>query len=247
MDNIRNENRRAKLKAYNLALETWEKRKLLDVNSLPFDKVCADLIITNSIKNKTNEPMLATIFNNEESTNIALFLIPNQFDERNTQEQFIADFESFRYQFDALLLMNKDSNFTDFGFKEIISNDKNSSMTHYRNICFDFESFKNVFKSKSVVFMRTAIGSGSNRAMNVIQSTFVIPDFYSNQIVAIKHSIVCVTYGTDSYPKAEINSICKYSLNLIKRGDSLMHNTFEDLSLGKDIRVSAFISTTDTT
>jgi hypothetical protein len=44
----------------------------------------------------------------------------------------------------------------------------------------------------------------------------------------------------------EINSICKYSIDQIIRGNSLIHNTFEDFSLGKNIRVSAFIGGFDT-
>lgn len=242
MNNDQILNREERLKEYNKAQEAWEKRKLLDVNSLPFDKVCADLIIRNSINNKANEPILATIFNNEESITVGLFMIPNQFDERNTQEQFIADFESVRDQFDALLLMNKDSNFNDFGFKEIVSDDEITAMTHYRNSCFDFETLKDVFQPKSIVIMRTAFASGSNRAMEAIHSAFAFPDFYRNHIVEIKNTIVCVASGAHKYTNEELNSIGIYTLDQIKRGASLIQNMFEDASLENNIRVSLFIS-----
>lgn len=239
MDSNKILNSKETLKAYIKALEDWNKRNLIEVNSVPIDEDFIDLIVTNSMNNNVNNPIHATIFNNQESITIGLILIPSQFDEKNTQEQFIAKFESVRDQFDVLLFMNKDSNFTDFGFKEIVSNDM---MTHYRNSYFDFESFKDVFQPKGIIIMRTAITSGSNRAMNAIQSAFAIPDFYINQIVAVKDSILCITSGTDPYTNDEINSVCKYSLDQIKRGNSLIHNTFEDLYLGKDIRVSVFIS-----
>jgi cell division GTPase FtsZ len=238
-----------KLNAYDIAFEAWKINRLLDINSIPFDEVCADLTITNSINNKAkaNEPIPATIFNNQESINIGLFVIPNQFDKANTQEHFMVDFQSVRGQFDALLLMSEDSNFIDFGFKKILSNDKNNTIIHYRNSCFDFESFKDVFKPKSIVIMKTAFASGSNRAMEAIISAFKFPDFYSNQIVEIKNTIVCVAYGKDKYTNDEVNSICIYSLDQIKRGASLTHDTFEDMSLGNDIRVSVFISGFNTT
>ncbi len=44
---------------------------------------------------------------------LLLFFMPNQFDTRNTQDQCITDLESVRDQFDALLFMNKDSNFSE--------------------------------------------------------------------------------------------------------------------------------------
>lgn len=235
-----------RLKAYNKAQEAWEKRKLLDVNLLPFNEVCVDLIVANSNNNKANEPISVRIFNNQESINIGCLVIPNQFDEINTQEQFIADFESIRDQFDAMLLMNKKSNFTDFGFKKISSNDENNSITHYRNSCLDFDSFKEVFRSKSTVVMRTAIASGANRAMDAIVSTFAFPDVFRNKIVEIKNTIVCTSSGPNKCSDYEVNEIGKYSLDKIKRGMSFIYNTFEDLSLGNDIRVSVFIGCFDT-
>lgn len=234
-----------RIEAYNKAQNTWKKRKLQDANSIVFDKNCVDLIITNSINNNVNEPILITIINSQESINIGLFLIPNQFDERNTQEKFIADFESVRDQFNALLLMSKDSNFSDFGFKEIVSNDEITTVTHYRNSSFDFESFKDVFKSKSIVIMRTVIASGSNSAMEAIHSVFVFPNFYRNQIVEIKNTIVCVASGNHKYTTEELNSIGKYSLNQIKRGAILVLDTFQDRSLENEIKVSVLISSFD--
>jgi hypothetical protein len=72
---------------------------------------------------------------------------------------------------------------------------------------------------------------------------------YKNPLLlamVIKDSIVYITSGTNPYTNDEINSICKYSLNQIKRGNSLIHNTFEDFSLGKNFRFSAFIGGFDT-
>lgn len=236
-----------RIKAYNKELDTWEKRKKQEVNSIVFDEHCLDLMIANSPNRKINEPILATFFNSQESIKVGLFLMPNQFDVRNIQDQFIADFESIRDQFDALLFMNKDSSFSDFGFKEIVSNDGIAPIAHFRNSCFDFENFKDVFKPKSNVIMRTAIASGANRAMEAITSAFEVPDFYSTKTVEIKNTIVCVASGNHRCTNDELNSIGIYSLHQIKRGASLIHNTIEDMSLGNDIRVSVFISGFDIT
>lgn len=245
MENNKNLNSEERLKGYNKALEIWDKRRLLDENSISFDEVCADLIITNSINNYANEPVSARIFNSQESINIGLILIPNQFDETNTQEEFINNFKRFRNQFDTILFINNDSNFTDLGFKEIVPNDRTTTKTHYRNTCFDFESLKDVFKSKSMVIMKTAIASGSNGAMEAIVSTFEFPDFYRNQIVEIENTIVCVASGNHDYTNEELNSIGKYSLDQMKRGAILVLATLEDMSLLNEVRVSVFISVFD--
>lgn len=232
--------------AYDKAQEEWGQRKLIDVNSLPFDEVCADLIVKNSDNKKVNEVMRIRIFNNQESLNIGCLFIPNQFKELDTQEQFIVNIESIRDHFDSLLLMSTDSNFIDFGFKKILTNGENNGLTHYRNCCFDFDSFKDVFKSKSIVIMRTSIASGSNKAMQAITSTFAFPNFLSNQIVEIRNTIVCINSGVSKCTNEELNEISKYSHSHIKRGMSLIQSTFEDLSLGNDIKVSALISCFDT-
>ena len=241
MEDKRMNERKKRLKKFNQDWEAAEKRKLIDVNYLPFEEDCADLIITKLNSDNVNEPLLAKIFNNQKSITIGCFVIPNQFDEINTQEQFIADYESIRDQFDALLLMSSDSNFTDFGFKELFSNDENNSLIHYRNSCFNFESFKDIFKSKSIVIMRTAIASGSNRAMVAAVSAFEFSDFFRNQISEIKSKIVCVSSGNPKCTNDEENEICKFSIDRIKRDMTLGHTTFEDLSLGNNIRVSVII------
>lgn len=124
MDNNQSLNRKERLKSYNKALETWDTPRLVDASSISFDEVCTDLIITNSIDNNVNKPITARIFNSQESINIGKILIPNQFRETNTQEQFINNCKRFRNEFDTLLFMNNDSDFTDFGFKEIGSNER---------------------------------------------------------------------------------------------------------------------------
>lgn len=231
------------IKAYNTAQSTWGKRNYDGVlHSTNYEEYFPDLIITNSTSNKAIDPIIATIFDSQETLTIGVFIIPKQFDETNTQEQFIDNFENFRHQYDAILLMTEDSNFTDFGFKEIIPNSENTAMTHYRNSCFDFQSFKNVFAPKNIVFMRTALGSGSTKAIEAIQSAFAIPAFYRNQIAVLKDSILCVKSGTDQYTIDEINLVCNYSLDQIKTGATLVHDTFEDNSLGNTIRASVFIS-----
>jgi cell division GTPase FtsZ len=231
-----------KLEIYNTTLETWKKRKLNDINLIPFDAACTDLIILNSSGNKPNFPTAITIFNNSERISIGLIHIPNQFDEINTQEQFITNFQSFRNQFDALLFKSTDANFTDFGFKEMVSDNKSSTITHYRNPSFDFDNFKEVFKSNSLVIMTTATGFGINRAIEAASSAFVLPDFYNNQIIELKNAMVSVAIGNSTCTNDEVNDIGKYCLNQIKRGATLALDRMEDLSLQNEIRVSVLIS-----
>ncbi|SHG72821.1 hypothetical protein SAMN05444372_10965 [Flavobacterium micromati] len=233
------------LKAYKKAQEEWEKRKLVDVNSLSFDNDCADLIITNSFTYKANEPLQIRVFNNKESINIGCLIIPNQFEETNTKEQFTADYKSIGNHFDALLLMTPNSNFTDLGFKKMVSNDKDNSMSHYRNSCFDFEAFKNVFKPKSIVLMGTSVAFGFDRAGEATKSVFSFHDFLKNKNMEIRNTMVCISYGTAKCSNDELNDIGKYSHRQIKRGYSLICNTFEDLSLENKIRVSGFIGCFD--
>lgn len=233
-----------RIKTYNKELETLKKRKSQDLNSIVFDEHCADLMIANSPNRKISEPILVTFFNSQDSIKVGLFLVPYQFDDTNTQDQFIADFESVRGQFDCLLFMYNDSNFSHFGFKEIASND---TMTHYRNSCFDFESFKDVFKPKSIVIMKTAIASGYNKAMVAIVSAFEFPVLYRNQIIEIKNTIVCVANGNQENTNDELNSIGKFSLDQIKRGATLCLDMIEDTSLENEIRVSVLISGFDST
>ena len=56
-------NEMEEMRAYNKAKKLWEKRKLIEVNNVPFDKDCVDLIITKPNTNSINEPLFATIFN----------------------------------------------------------------------------------------------------------------------------------------------------------------------------------------
>lgn len=247
MENNQKLNRKGRLKAHNEALEAWHKRSLLDVNSIPFDEVCADLIITNPNNNNANEPRCARIFNNQESINIGLFLIPDQFDETNTQEQFINNLKRFRNQFDTILFMNNDSNFSDFDFKEIVSNEEIKATTHYRNTAYDFEDFKNIFKPKSIVIMRTAIAAGSNSAMEAVHDAFVFPDFYVNQVLEMKNMIACIATGSIEFTEDEVNQIGLFCLNQNKRGASLCLRTIEDLSLLNEVRVTILISGFDIT
>jgi cell division GTPase FtsZ len=83
----------------------------------------------------------------------------------------------------------------------------------YRNSCFDFESFKDVFKPKSIVMMKTAFASGSNRAMEAVRSAFLFPDFYNNQILEMKDTMVCVATTDINCTIDEANDINKYCLN----------------------------------
>jgi cell division GTPase FtsZ len=231
-----------KLEIYNTTLETWKKRKLSDINSIPFDAAYTDVIIPNSTSNAPHVPQAITIFNNKENISIGMIDIPNQFDEINTQEQFITNFQSFRNQFDTLLFKSTDANFSDFGFKEMVSNDETSTITHYRNPSIDFETFKNVFKSNSIVIMRAATGFGINRAIEAASSAFVLPDFYTNQIIELRNAIVSVATGNSTCTNDEMNEIGKYCLNQIKRGVTLTLDRMEDPSLQNEIRVSVLIS-----
>jgi hypothetical protein len=120
-----------KLELYNTALETSSKYKINDINLITFDVVCADLIIPNSTSNTGNGPTAITIFNNNENISIGMIDIPNQLDEINTQEQFVTNFQSFRNQFDALLFKSTAATFADFGFKEMMLDDKSNTITHY--------------------------------------------------------------------------------------------------------------------
>lgn len=90
--------------------------------------------------------------------------------------------------------------------------------------------------------MKTTIASGSNRAMEAIVSAFAFPDFYRDQIVEIKNTIVCISSGKYKSTDDENNNISKHSLNQINRGATLAQGTFEDITLEKNIRVSVFIS-----
>lgn len=234
------------LERYNTTLETWKKRKLNDINSIPFDTACTDLIIPNSTSNAPNVPTAITIFNNNENISIGMIDIPNQFDELNTQEQFVTNFQSFRNQFDVLLFKSKDATFADFGFKEMLSDDKSNTITHYRNPSFDFDNFKEVFKSNSLVIMATAIASGMNRGIEAASSAFLSPYLYTNQIIELKNAIVCISTGTSKSTNDEMNNIGKYSLDQIKRGATLTLDSMEDLSLQNNIRVAVLISGFDT-
>lgn len=59
-----------RVKAYNKTIEDWNKRQLQDINAIPFDEVCTDLIITNSTTEKSNQPTAIQLFNSLESINI---------------------------------------------------------------------------------------------------------------------------------------------------------------------------------
>lgn len=237
-----------RVKQFNKKVDDWNDRQLLGLNSIPFDEVCTDLIIPNSISNAPNVPTAITIFNNNESISIGLIDIPNHFDNTNTQEKFTANFQSFRNQFDTLLFRCPDANFTDFGFKEMVSSNEPSAITHYRNLSFDFESFKNVFKHNSIVIMKTATDSDSdsNRAMEAAATAFALPALYTNQIIELKNAIVCISTGACKSTDDEVNDIGKYSLNQIKRGATLTLDRMEDLTLQNEIKVSVLISGFDT-
>ena len=168
--------------------------------------------------------------------------IPNQFDEINTQEEFVTNFQSFRNLFDALLFKSTDAHFSDFGFKEMMSDDKSSTITHCRNPSFNFDNFKEVFKSNCLVIMTTATASGCNRAIEAASSAFVLPDFYKDQIIELKNAVVSVTTGNSTCTNDEVNDIAKYCLNKIKRGATLTLDRMEDLTLQNEIKFSVLIS-----
>ncbi|MGO4820584.1 MULTISPECIES: hypothetical protein [unclassified Flavobacterium] len=172
--------------------------------------------------------------------------IPNQFDEIITEEEFVTNFQSFRNLFDALLFKSTDANFSDFGFKVMMSDDKSSTITHFRNPSFNFDNFKEVFKSNSLVIMTTATASGFNRAIEAASSAFVLPDFYKDQIIELKNVVVSVATGNSTCTNDEVNDIGKYCLNQIKRGATLTLDRMEDLTLQNAIKFSVLISGFDT-
>lgn len=230
-----------RIKDRNTAQSVWGKRHFTGVNAIHYEEYFPDLII-NSATSKVNKPTIATLFDSQKTMILGLFVIPNPLDTTTTLEQFTANFESVRDQFDVLILMDENTSFKDFGFNEITVTDDDTTMTHYRNNCIDFESFKNVFQSKSIVFMRSALGSGTNKAMDAIRSAFAVPDSYKNKILTIKDSIICITTGTDLYTNDEINRICHYSLDQMKTGATLCYDTFENKSLGNNSKISVLIS-----
>ena len=124
----------------------------------------------------------------------------------------------------------------------MVSKDETSTITHYRNPSIDFETFKNVFKSNSMVIMGTATASGFNRAIEAASSAFILPDFYTNQIIELKNSMLSVATANSKCTTDETNEIGKYCLNQIKRGDTLALDRMEDLTLQNEIKVSVLIS-----
>ncbi|MEZ7506132.1 hypothetical protein [Flavobacterium sp. Arc2] len=87
MKNNQTSDSKEKLEKHNTTLETWKKRKLSDINLIPFETACTYLIIPHSINNIPNITKPITIFNNNDSISIRLIDIPNQFDEINDQDQ----------------------------------------------------------------------------------------------------------------------------------------------------------------
>jgi len=242
MKNNQTSDSKEELDIYNTALETWKKRKSIDIHSIPFDAACTDLIIPISTSDTLNIPTAITIFNSNENISIGMIDIPNQFDEINTQVEFVTNFQSFRNLFDALLFKSTDANFSDFGFKEMMSDDKSSTITHYRNPSFNFDNFKEVFKSNCLVIMTTATGFGINRALEAASSAFALPAFYNNQIIELENSMVSVATANSTCTNDEMNEIGKYCLNQIKRGATLTLDRMEDPSLQNEIIVSVLIS-----
>ncbi|WP_366187217.1 hypothetical protein [Flavobacterium ovatum] len=235
MKNTQTAQAKARFEAFNKAQEKWEKGKLIDINSLPFDADCADLFVEKT----ANKIISMRIFNSQESLTIGCLVVPNQFDNTNKREQFIAEMEAVRNQYKTLLLISEDSNFGDFGFKEIPSGD--ATITHYRNSSFDFESFRELFKNCRTAFMKTTITSGQDSAMEAIIPVFNLPDFIKNDPSNLGTSLLCISSGIRTYTKYEVNDIIKYSLNQITRGMSISHSSIEDLSLGNTNRISVFI------
>ncbi|NRS87456.1 cell division GTPase FtsZ [Flavobacterium sp. 7E] len=235
MKNTQKTETKAKLEAFNKAQEKVEKHKLIDTNSLPFDSDCAELIVENT----AHKIISIRIFNSLESLTIGCLVVPNKFENTNKRKQFIAEMEAVRNQYKTLLLISEDSNFTDFGFKEMPSSD--ATNTHYRNSSFDFENFRELFKNCPTVFMKTTVASGQDSAMEAIIPVFKFPDFIKNDPSNLGTSLLCISSGIRTYSKYEVNDIIKYSLNQITRGMSLSHSTIEDLSLGNTTRISVFI------
>jgi cell division GTPase FtsZ len=182
------------------------------------------------------------LFNSLESISIGLFKVPNQFDNSNTKEQFTNAIETAQIKFDCLLFMSKEASFSDLGFKEITISNKSKTTTHFRNSLIGFENFKEVFKHKSLVLMKTAFASGNDRAIEAVQATYELPDFYLSQILEIKNTIAVVATGNIEWKKDEINQIGLYCLDQNKRGASLCLSTMEDLSLKDKITATTLIS-----
>lgn len=223
----------------NKAQAIWEKCKLQEVNPIDLDNQSLTLIIENSCINQTKEVVNSVFIKNQESISVGIFSTPTQFDQTYSEGQFVSDFESVRNQFDALLLINKNADFTDFGFQEMISNDElTASITLYKNSSLDFESIKAIFKSNSIVIMSSALASGSNKAMEAIIEVFEFPDFYSNKIVELKDTILYIATQNFQCSSNELNSIGNYSLKQTKSGATLNLNTSEDKTLENDIRIS---------
>lgn len=137
----------------NKAQAIWEKCKLQEVNPIDLDNQSLTLIIENSCINQTKEVVNSVFIKNQESISVGIFSTPTQFDQTYSEEQFVSDFESVRNQFDALQLINKNADFTDFGFQEMISNDElTASTTLYKNSSLDFESIKQ-YLSQTVLLL----------------------------------------------------------------------------------------------
>ena len=139
--------------------------------------------------------------------------------------------------------MSKEASFSDLVVKEIITSNDVKTIIHFRNSLIDFESFKEVFKPKSLVFMNTAFASGRNRAIEAVQATYELADFYSSQILEIKNTIAVVATENIKWTKDDLNQIGLYCLDQNKRGTSLFLSAMEDLSLKDKIRVTTLIST----
>lgn len=113
----------------------------------------------------------------------------------------------------------------------MVSDDKSSSKTPYRNPSIDFKTFKNALKSNSIVIMTTAIGFGFNRAVEATCSDFAFPDFYNNQIIEMKNSIEFLATAKNKCINDEVNAIGKHCLKQIKNGTKLALDRMENLTL----------------
>lgn len=182
------------------------------------------------------------LFNSLESISIGLLKIPNQFENRNTSKRFAKEYEGARDQFYCLLFMSKEASFSDLGFKEINISNESKTTTQLRNSLIDFKSFNVVFKLNSLVFMNTAFASGNDRAIETVQATYQLPNFYSSQILEIKNTIAVIATGNIEWTKDELNQLALYCLDQNKRVSSLCPNTMEDLSLKDKIRITKLIS-----
>lgn len=232
-----------RIKEHNKAIEQWDNCQFLNIQSISFDEVCSDLVVPISEKHNSNIALPIRLFNCKESINIGLIRIPSQFNEDITQQQFITDNKNACNLFDALLFMDEDSNFSNLGFKEISNYDNTN--THYRNPLIDFDSFKAVFKQNSIVILRTASATGTNRSKEAVQAAFELPEFYKNQINELQNTILTVSTGKIKCTYDELNELGIYCLHQIKRGATLSQSTFEDLSFDDEIRVSVLICSLD--